>query len=273
LVIGVFVVGLLPILEAVFDVLTDITLMEYMDPNNELLRRLTLEIPGTYQHSLVLGNIAEAAAHEIKANALFCRVATLYHDIGKLNNPNYFIENQGSGINIHQLLTPAESAQVIISHVIDGEMLAKKYSLPKQIIDVIKQHHGNTLVYYFYRKELEFKGKDFQKVDEALFRYPGPKPKTKEAAIIMIADSVEAASRSAEKISEKILASLVNKIVKEKADDGQFDDCCLTFEELKIVKKTIIKTLMLTRHLRIKYPEINEDKALSLEASLIDDSI
>ncbi|MFA6119393.1 MAG: HDIG domain-containing metalloprotein [Parachlamydiales bacterium] len=271
---GVFVVGLLPILESIFDVLTDITLMEYMDPNNELLRRLTLEIPGSYQHSLVLGNIAEAAAHEINANALFCRVATLYHDIGKLSNPNYFIENQGVGINIHQLLTPVESAQVIISHVIEGETLAKKYRLPKQIIDVIKQHHGTTLVYYFYRKELEIKGNDSQKVDEELFRYHGPKPKTKEAAIIMIADSVEAASRSVEKISEKTLSVLVNKIVKEKADDGQFDDCCLTFEELKIVKKTIVKTLMLTRHLRIKYPEKKDEKLnIYLEPYCIDNSI
>jgi len=259
-IIGIMVVGFLPVLEAIFDVLTDITLMEYMDPNNELLRRLTLEIPGSYQHSLVLANLAEAAAHEIKANALFCRVATLYHDIGKLNNPNYFIENQGSGINIHQLLTPLESAQVIISHVLDGEMLAKKYRLPKQIIDIIKQHHGTTLVYYFYRKELELKGKDSMQIDEKKFRYPGPKPKTKESAIIMIADAMEAASRSLEKISENTLNALVNKLVKEKAEDGQFDDCSLTFEELKIVKKSIVKTLMLTRHVRIKYPEKQEEK-------------
>jgi cyclic-di-AMP phosphodiesterase PgpH len=272
LIIGIIVVGLLPVLESVFDVLTDITLMEYMDPNNELLRRLTLEIPGSYQHSLVLGNLAEAAAQEIKANALFCRVATLYHDIGKLNNPNYFIENQSSGINIHQLLTPLESAQVIISHVIDGEMLGKKYRLPKKIIEVIRQHHGTTLVYYFFRKEGELKGKEI--VDQNPFRYPGPKPQTKEAAIIMIADSVEAASRSLEKISEKILSALVNRIVKEKAEDGQFDDCSLTFEELKIVKRSIVKTLMLTRHLRIKYPDKKEEKLnIYLEPCCIDKSV
>lgn len=272
LIIGIMVVGLLPVLETIFDVLTDITLMEYMDPNNELLRRLTLEIPGSYQHSLVLGNLAEVAAQEIKANALFCRVATLYHDIGKLNNPNYFIENQSSGINIHQLLTPQESAQVIISHVSDGEMLGKKYRLPKKIIDVIRQHHGTTLVYYFYRKEAELKGKE--KVDQDHFRYPGPKPQTKEAAIIMIADSVEAASRSLEKTSEKMLDALVTKIVKEKAEDGQFDDCSLTFEELKIVKESIVKTLMLTRHVRIKYPEKKEDVLnIYLEPYCIDKSI
>jgi len=269
--IGIIVVGLLPVLETIFDVLTDITLMEYMDPNNELLRRLTLEIPGSYQHSLFLGNLAESAAQEIKANALFCRVATLYHDIGKLNNPNYFIENQNSKLNIHQLLTPLESAQVIISHVIDGEMLAKKYRLPKKIIDIIKQHHGTTLVYYFFRKEVELKGKE--SLNQEQFRYPGPKPQTKEAAIIMIADSVEAASRSLGKTSEKILSNLVNKIVKEKADDNQFDDCSLTFEELKIVKRSIVKTLMITGHVRIKYPEKKEEKLnIYLEPYCIDKS-
>lgn len=271
LIIGIMVVGLLPVLETSFDVLTDITLMEYMDPNNELLRRLSIEIPGSYQHSLVLGNLAEAAAQEIHANALFCRVATLYHDIGKLTNPNYFIENQSSGVNIHQLLTPTESAEVIISHVIGGEMLAKKYRLPKQIIDVIKQHHGTTLVYYFYRKEMEIKEDE---IDESNFRYPGPKPKSKEAAIIMIADAMEAASRSLEEITEEILYSLINKIVKNRTDDGQFDDCSLTFEEMKIVKKSIVRTLLLTRHSRIKYPEQKQEKfRFYLESFLADKTI
>ncbi|EKE20802.1 MAG: hypothetical protein ACD_7C00471G0003, partial [uncultured bacterium] len=176
------------------------------------------------------------------------------------------------GINIHQLLTPLESAQVIISHVIEGEMLGKKYRLPKKIIDVIKQHHGTTLVYYFYRKESELKG--IELVDRNNFRYLGPKPQTKEAAIIMIADSVEAASRSLEKTSEKVLGALVSKIVKEKADDGQFDDCSLTFEELKIVKRSIIKTLMLTMHTRIKYPEKREEKQnIYLEAYCLDKNV
>jgi putative nucleotidyltransferase with HDIG domain len=274
LIIGIIVVGLLPVLETVFDVLTDITLMEYLDPNNELLRRLTLEVPGSYQHSLVLGNLAEAAAQKIKANALFCKVAALYHDIGKLINPNYFIENQNEGINIHQLLTPLESAHVIISHVLDGEMLGKKYRLPRKIIDIIKQHHGTTLVYYFFRKELELRKENSLKIDQNLFRYPGPKPKSKEAAIIMIADSMEAASRSLEIISEKVLNDLVDKIVKEKAEDNQFDECCLTFEELKNVKISIVKTLMLTRHVRIKYPEKKENKlGLYLEPYYVDKSI
>ncbi len=256
LIIGILVVGLLPVLESSFNVMTDITLMEFMDPSNELLRRLTLEIPGTYQHSLVLGNLSEAAALAINADGLFCRVATMYHDIGKLNNPNYFTENQGLGaVNIHQLLTPLESAQVIISHVRDGEMLARKYRLPQPFIDIIKEHHGTTLVYYFYHKEVELKDNDPSKVDANAFRYPGPKPKSKESAIIMIADGVEAASRSLEVVNEKTLTEMINRLINEKTQDGQFDDCCLTFEELKIVKETLIRTLVLTRHVRIKYPE------------------
>lgn len=254
-IIAIVVVGLLPILESLFNVMTDITLMEYMDPNNELLRRLTLEMPGTYQHSLVLGNLAETAAQAIGANALLCRVATLYHDVGKLHNAHFFTENQQAGVNIHQLLTPLESAQVIISHVKDGVMLAKKYRLPQSFIDIMQQHHGTMLVYYFYRKEVELHGGDASKVDENSFRYPGPKPLTKEAAIIMIADGVEAASRSLEELTEENLMAMINGVVKNRADDGQFDECNLTFQELGIIKKTLAKTLIVTRHVRIKYPE------------------
>ena len=251
---AVLVVGILPILESIFKVMTDITLMEYMDPNNELLKRLSLEAPGTYQHSIALGNIAEIAANIIGANGLFCRVAALYHDLGKLNNAHYFTENQQSNVNIHQLLTPSESAQVIISHVKDGEAVARKYKLPQSFIDVINEHHGTTLVYYFYRKALEAK-KDSTLVDEKAFRYPGPKPRSKEAAIIMLTDSVEAASRSIEETSEQALDELVDKIVKDKIDDGQFDECGLTFEELSILKKSMVKALISTRHVRVKYPE------------------
>ena len=253
--IAILVVGLLPILESLFNVLTDITLMEYMDPNNELLRRLTLEMPGTYQHSLVLGNLAETAAQSIGANALLCRVATLYHDVGKLHNAHFFTENQQAGVNIHQLLTPLESAQVIISHVKDGVMLAKKYRLPQSFIDIMQQHHGTMLVYFFYRKEVELHGGDVSKVDESVFRYPGPKPLTKESAIIMIADGVEAASRSLEDPTEENLLSMINGVIKNRADDGQFDECNLTFQEIGIIKKTLAKTLIVTRHVRIKYPE------------------
>lgn len=252
---AILIVGVLPILESIFHVMTDITLMEYMDPNNELLRRLSIEAPGTYQHSLVVGSLSEAAAQAIGANGLFCRVSTLYHDIGKLMNPHYFTENQMGGFNIHQLLTPQESTQVIIAHVPEGVALAKKHGLPEGIIDVIKQHHGTTLVYYFYCKMVEQMGGDTDAVEEAKFRYPGPKPRSKESAIIMIADTVEAASRSVEDPSEDSLNEMVERLVSDKADEGQFDECQLTFEELGIVKKTIVRTLAVTRHLRVKYPE------------------
>jgi len=255
LISAILVVGLLPVLESLFHIMTDMTLMEFMDPNNELLQRLAIEVPGTYQHCLVLGNLSEAAAQAIGANGLFCRVGCLYHDIGKLNNPHFFTENQAGGVNIHQLLTPQESAQVIISHVKDGEMLAKKYRLPQPFIDVILQHHGTTLVYYFYVKEIELHGGKEEEVDISKFQYPGPKPQTKEAAIIMICDTIEAASRSLDDSSEKTLTELVDRLVKERSEAGQFDECNLTFQELGIVKKTLIKTLMVSHHVRIKYPK------------------
>lgn len=254
-VIALLIIGLLPLLESIFHVMTDMTLMEYMDPNNELLRRLSVEAPGTYQHCLVVGNLAETAARAIGANGLFCRVATLYHDIGKLFNPHYFTENQLGGFNIHQLLTPLESTQVIIAHVPEGEALARKHKIPQSIIDVIREHHGTTLVYYFYHKQLEQMGGSEEKVDEKLFRYPGPKPHSKESAIIMLADTVEAASRSLDEITEEALNEMVDRLVKEKTDDHQLDECQLTFEELGVVKKILVKTLAITGHLRVKYPE------------------
>jgi putative nucleotidyltransferase with HDIG domain len=250
---AILAAGLLPILESVFQVMTDMTLMEYMDPDHELLRRLSLEAPGTYQHCLVVGNISEAAARAIGANGLFCRVSALYHDIGKLFNPHYFTENQLGGFNIHQLLTPAESTHVIIAHVPEGEILARKYHLPQSFIDVIREHHGTTMVYYFYCKQVELMGGDATKVNEKVFRYLGPKPRSKASAIIMIVDAVEAASRSMEEVTEESVAEMVDKLVAGKAEDGQFDECQLTFEELGKVKRAIVKALMVTRHLRIKY--------------------
>lgn len=252
---AVLVVGLLPLLESTFRVMTDVSLTEYMDPNNDLLRRLTIEAPGTYQHSVVVGNIAEAAAVAIGANGLFCRVATLYHDVGKMANPQYFTENQQGGMNIHQLLTPRESAEVIIAHVSEGVAMARKAGLPEQFIDIIKEHHGTTLVYYFYRKEIERMHGDASKVDEKAFRYSGPKPRSKESAIIMIADTIEAASRSLDKVNEESLNELATRLIREKAEDGQFDQCMLTLEELAVVKATIVKTLVAFGHIRVKYPK------------------
>lgn len=251
---AIMVVGLLPLFEASFRVLTDINLMEYMNPNNELLRRLMVEAPGTYQHSILLGSIAEAAAQAIGGNGLFCRVATLYHDIGKVAVAQYFTENQQSGMNIHQLLTPTESARVIISHVQEGVNLARRAGLPEPFIDIIREHHGTSLVYYFYHKQLEAVGHDASLVDERDFRYTGPKPRSKEAAIVMIADSFEAACRSIDELNEEILVRLVDQIVREKVEDGQLDECLLSFEELGIVKQTMVKSLLSVGHFRIKYP-------------------
>lgn len=253
--ITILILGFLPILESLFHSMTNITLMEYMDPNTELLKKLSIEAPGTYQHCLVVGTLAESAAQSIGANGLFCRVATLYHDIGKLNNPHYFTENQTGDFNIHQLLTPLESTQVILSHVLDGCVLAKKYKLPSCFIDVIREHHGTTLVYYFYAKQVELMGGDPSRVDEAQFRYSGPRPRSKESAIIMIADTIEAASRSMEEITKKNLTTMVDRLINGKIKEGQFDDCKLTFQELGIVKRSIINTLSMARHLRVKYPE------------------
>ena len=220
-----------------------------------MLRRLTIEAPGTYQHSVVVGNLAETAAIAIGANGLFCRVATLYHDIGKMSTPQYFTENHQVGTDLHQLLTPLESAEVIIAHVAEGVAIGRKAGLPEQFIDVIKEHHGTTLVYYFYRKALSQAGDDKSLVDESQFRYEGPKPRSKESAIIMIADTLEAASRSLDNLNEESLTELANRLIREKADDGQFDECLLTFEELAVVKQTLVKTLVAFAHTRIKYPK------------------
>lgn len=251
---AVLVVGLLPLLESAFRIVTDITLMEFMDPANPLLRRLALEAPGTYHHSIVLGNIAEAAANAIGANGLFCRAATLYHDIGKLANPQYFTENQVGGMNIHQLLTPTESAQVILDHVPEGVALARKYNLPEPFIDVIKEHHGTTLTYYFYHKQVELMGGDETLVDTREFQYAGPRPHTKESAIIMIADTVEAASRSLDDMTEEKVAAMIDRLVLERTEAGQLDESPLTFQELQIVKQTILQILLIAGHSRIKYP-------------------
>lgn len=252
--ISMFIVAILPLLESLFQVMTDMTLMEYMDPNHELLRRLSLEAPGTYQHSLMVGNLSEAAASAIGAHGLFVRVSALYHDVGKLCNPHYFTENQLGGFNIHQLLTPLESAQVIVGHVAEGEALARKHRLPKNFIDIIREHHGTSMVYYFYCKQVEQMGGDLTKVNEELFHYNGPKPHSKESAIIMIADMLEAASRSLEEVSETGLSELLEKLIKERAQENQLDACQLTFEELGLVKKAMVRCLMVTRHLRVKYP-------------------
>lgn len=263
-IMAILLVAILPMLESIFNIMTDMGLMEYMDPTSDLLQRLSIDAPGTYQHSLSIGHIAEYVANAIGANGLLCRVTTLYHDIGKMINPQYYTENYmltgGKPFNIHQLLTPTESAYIIKSHVADGEALAKQHKLPQVFIDIITQHHGTTLIKYFYVKQLEELGEDKAQIDEDAFRYPGPKPQTKEAAIIMIADSVEAASRSLDDNSEEEIRKLVDRITADKFTDGQFDECPLTFRELNVVKQKLVEILKATHHLRIKYPESKGDE-------------
>lgn len=252
--IAVLISILLPLLEGFFNVMTNITLMEFMDPNNKLLRRLVQEAPGTYQHSLIIGTLAEASALSIGANGLFCRVASLYHDVGKLVNPSCFTENQHKEFSVHSLLSPYESTQVILSHVSEGVSLASEHHLPKPFVDIIREHHGTSRVYYFYRKAVKEMDDDVSRVDETLFRYSGPKPRSKESAIIMICDTVEAASRSLEEVNEETVAQLVERLVDDRIDDGQFSDCDLTFKELTIVKNVIVMQICAQRHGRVKYP-------------------
>ncbi len=251
---SVIALAFLTIVESLFPVVTEMTLMEYLDPNHPLLRRLSVEAPGTYQHSLVVGHLAESAARAIHANGLFCRASTLYHDVGKLFNPHYFSENQQGGLDIHQLLTPSESAHVILAHIGEGEALARKHRLPESFIDIIREHHGTTLTYYFYWKQIELMQGDAEKVEKKKFSYMGPKPRTKESAIIMMADTLEAASRSLDEATEECISEMVEKLIHEKIAEGQLQECTLTFSELEAVKKSFIHTLSLARHLRIKYP-------------------
>ncbi len=257
--IALLLASLTPIFESFFNIMTDMTLMEFMDPTNVLLKRLSIEAPGTYQHSLALGFISEHVANAIGANGLFCRVTTLYHDIGKLNTPHYYTENQmlmgGNQFDIHQLLTPIESAYIIKAHVQDGVTLAYQHNLPQSFIDIILQHHGTTLIKFFYAKQVAEMGGNTADIDENAFRYPGPKPQSKEAAIIMLADSLEAASRTLDDNSEDTIRIMVDRISTDKISDNQFDECPLTFHELSLIKTKFVEIIKATHHLRIKYPE------------------
>ena len=243
---------LVPLLERMFGFTSSITLSELSDVNKPLLRQLSQQAPGTFQHSLQVGNLAEAAADAIGANAQLVKVAALYHDIGKMKNPRFFIENQ-SNANPHDDLPEKESAAIIIDHVIEGEKMAKKNRLPSIITNFIVSHHGTMRVSYFYINHIN-KNPDGAK-DEAAFRYPGPKPKTKEEAIVMIADSIEAASKSLKDPKETDINNLVDKIIKSKVDFGQLEDASISFSELEQVRYSIKKVLKSIYHIRVEYPE------------------
>ncbi len=244
-------VPLFYIYEKLFGLVSDFSLLELSDTNSPLLKELADTAPGTFHHSLQVANLAEAAAQEIGANAMLVRVGALYHDIGKMKNPSYFTENQTSGSNLHDELSNIESARIIISHVKDGIALAKTNKIPDRIIDFIRTHHGTMLVYYFYSKEKE----SAEIVDEDLFRYPGPIPFSKETAILMMSDSVEAASKSLKDPDAIIIDAFVEKIIEKQIEEKQFLNSDITLKEIEKIKKVLKRKLINIYHLRIEYPE------------------
>lgn len=244
--------GLLSPLERLFGITTDIQLLEYSDLNNEILSRLAIEVPATYAHSLMIGQLAEAAADAIGANGLLARVCAYYHDIGKLRRPEYFSENQ-AGQNIHDDLSPRLSSRAIASHVAEGVEIAREFHLPEPIIDGILEHHGTLLISFFYQQAL-----DQQKhgdVREEDYRYPGPKPQSRETAILMVCDAVESGVRSIKNPNEERVSEFVDKIVQSRSEDRQFDECEITLKELDVIGETLTKRMMTSLHTRIAYPE------------------
>jgi len=254
---GFLMTGLLPLCERLFGVLTDISLLEIGDVAHPLLQELVRRAPSTYNHSITVGTIAEAAADAIGARGLLVRVGAYFHDIGKMLKPGYFIENQGDEANRHEALVPAMSSLVIIAHIKDGANLARQHHLPEPIIDFILQHHGTTLVGYFFERasQQSKNNPDAGEVDESTFRYPGPKPQTKEAAVLMLADAVESASRTLVGPTPARIESLVHEIAERRLDDGQFDESGLTLRELRTIEKSMIKTVTAIYHGRVKYPD------------------
>lgn len=277
---GVLAVGLLPIFEQLFKITTEITLLELTDFNHPLLRRMQMEAPGTYHHSLMVANLSENAAAAIGASPLLCRVCCLFHDIGKLVKPEYFAENQKGGINPHEEKNPSMSALVIKAHVKEGVEIARKHNLPRVIQDVIRQHHGTGLISYFYHQAQQEQNKqtslpfpdkpgkpqENKKVDESTYRYDGPRPAFKESAIIFFADGVEAASRSLKKVTQPAIEELIDSMFKSRIEDGQLDECPLTFKELHEIRSSFTYTLLNMLHSRVEYPkEINEKQADKVE--------
>ncbi len=247
-------------LESAFNILTDIRLLELSNLNNPLLRRLAVEAPGSYNHSVIVGTLAEAAAESIGANALFCRVAAYYHDVGKMLKPDYFIENQRDGANRHDHLSPHMSALVIASHVKEGYELAKSYGLPRQVLEIIPQHHGTRKINFFYQKAKRGEQPQAEEVRESDFRYPGPKPQTREAAIFMLSDSIEAAARTLDDPSPARFKGLIRKIVSDVVLDDQFSECDLAFADLEKVSAAFLRTLSSIYHHRIDYPGFDFEK-------------
>jgi len=250
---GIITAGVAPIVESTFGYTTDIKLLELVNPDRPILRRLMIEASGTYHHSVLVGSMVEAAASAIGANPLLARVCGYYHDIGKIKKPLYFVENQMNGKNRHDKLAPSMSSLILISHVKEGVEFAKKNKLGKAIIDTIRQHHGTSLISYFYEKSKQLKGKDTVNIDD--FRYPGPKPQTREAGLVMLADVIEAASRTLDNPTPSRIQGLVQNLINKIFSDGQLDNCELTLKDLNNIAKSFIKILDGIYHHRIEYPE------------------
>jgi len=254
--------GLIIFFERIFNITTDLTLLELSDFNNPLLRELANKAPGTFNHSLTIGSMVESAAEEIEANAILARVGAYYHDTGKLHMPEAFVENQADR-NIHDELTPRESARIIIEHVTKGIEYAREYNLPPEIIDFIPMHHGTMVISYFFEAAKEKLGEE--KVSEDEFRYPGPKPNTKETALVMLADGVESAVKSMDEPDEQKVRNVINNMIKLRLDDGQLDDSPLTMADIRKIKEAFFKVLMGQQYRRIRYP--NQEKIESEESA------
>ena len=250
---AVLAIGLQSLLELVFNLATSAKLIELSNPNQPLLRRLLMEAPGTYHHSIIVANLAEAAATAVGANGLLARVGAYYHDVGKLKRPMYFKENQ-MGDNPHDRTDPRVSAAILTAHPRDGAQMAQKDRLPTQVVDIVRQHHGDSLALYFYDKAVKLYGED---VDASSFRYEGPRPRSKEAAVVMLADTIEAATRTLSNPSPEKMEALIRKLVREKLDDGQLNDSALTFSDLDKICSTFVTVLTGVFHERIEYPEIS----------------
>jgi putative nucleotidyltransferase with HDIG domain len=253
LAVGFVVLGILPFIEKAFKITTSMTLLEIADASQPLLRRLSLEAPGTYNHSQQVATLAEEAAEAIGGNSLLCRVAGYYHDVGKINKAEYFIENQTPGENRHINLSPNVSLLIIIGHVKDGVELAKEYNLPTSLLPFIQQHHGTTVVEHFFDKACDKNAPDQPEVAEEQYRYPGPKPKTREIAVLMLADAVESACRAMREPTASRIETLVHEIALKRLHDGQFDECDLTMKDLERIERSLMKSLVGIYHGRIAY--------------------
>lgn len=253
--VGIIAIGTLPYLETLFGLVTPIKLLELSSPGHPLLRRLQMEAPGTYHHSIMVANLAEAAAEAIGADSLLARVGTYYHDIGKIRRPVFFVENQIGVENPHEKMAPSLSALTVQAHVRDGLDYAREHGLPKAIADFIPQHHGTSLITYFYHQAAQ-RG---DTADEEAFRYEGPRPQTRETAIVMLADAAEGATRAISHPTPDRIEQMVRRIIREKLEDGQLDECDLTFRDLDIIANTFVRLLASMFHPRIEYPDLERD--------------